>query len=83
MDQLKSQPFRVDDWGCEMVDHPSHYTSNPSGIECIEVTEHFNFNMGNAIKYIWRTDLKGDPMENLRKAAWYIEREIQRRQNGP
>jgi len=49
------------------------------GIECIEVTEHFNFNCGNAIKYIWRADLKhASPLEDLRKAAWYINREIQR-----
>lgn len=61
------------------VEHPAHYTNHPSGIECIAVTEHMNFCMGNAIKYLWRTDLKGDPIENLHKAKWYIEREIERR----
>jgi hypothetical protein len=60
------------------VNHPKHYTSHPSGVECIEVVEHMNFNRGNAIKYIWRADDKGDPIENLRKAAWYINREIER-----
>lgn len=60
------------------VDHPSHYTKHPSGIECITVTEHFNFNRGNAIKYIWRAGEKGDEIEDLKKAAWYIAREIQR-----
>lgn len=61
------------------INHPAHYTDHPSGIECIEVTEHFNFNCGNAIKYIWRADLKhASPLEDLRKAAWYINREIQR-----
>ena len=62
------------------VAHPSHYTRHPSGIECITVTEHMGFNLGNALKYIWRCDLKADAIEDLRKAAWYIEREIQKRE---
>lgn len=61
-----------------IINHPSHYTRHPSGVECIEITEHFNFNRGNAIKYIWRADEKGDPLENLRKAEFYIKREIQK-----
>jgi hypothetical protein len=62
----------------DMVEHPPHYTQHPSGVECIEVTEHFNFCIGNAIKYLWRADLKHDTIEDLLKAKWYIEREIQR-----
>ena len=62
------------------VDHPDHYTQHPSGIECIDVTEHMNFCLGNAVKYIWRADLKGKSIEDLQKAKWYIEREIARRQ---
>jgi hypothetical protein len=62
------------------VDHPPHYTSHPSGIECIVITEHMCFNVGNAIKYLWRADEKGAPIEDLEKAAWYIAREIDRRQ---
>jgi hypothetical protein len=62
------------------VNHPKHYTSHPSGIECIQVTEHMNFNRGNAVKYIWRADDKGDTLQNLQKARWYIEREIARLQ---
>lgn len=62
------------------VDHPAHYTSHPSGIECIEITEHMGFTLGNALKYIWRADLKGDAIEDLRKAAWYVQREIDKRQ---
>lgn len=61
------------------VNHPKHYTSHPSGIECIQVTEHMSFNVGNAIKYLWRADEKGNALEDLRKAKWYIEREIARR----
>lgn len=62
------------------INHPPHYTSHPSGVECIQVTEHFPFCVGNAIKYLWRAGLKGDAIEDLRKAAWYVEREIQRRE---
>jgi len=61
------------------VNSPKHYTSHPSGIECIQVTEHMGFNLGNAVKYIWRADLKNDAVEDLRKARWYIDREIQKR----
>ena len=60
--------------------NPGHYRSHASGIECIQVTEHMSFNLGNAVKYIWRVDDKGDPVENLRKSRWYIDREIQRRE---
>jgi hypothetical protein len=62
------------------VNNPSHYTGHPSGIECIQITEHMGFNLGNAIKYVWRADLKNDALEDLRKAAWYINREIQKRE---
>ena len=62
------------------VNHPSHYTEHPSGIECIQVTEHLSFCVGNAIKYLWRADLKhDDAIEDRKKAAWYINREIERR----
>lgn len=60
------------------VNHPRHYNTHPSGIECIEVVQHFNFNRGNAIKYIWRADEKGNTIEDLRKARWYIDQEIKR-----
>lgn len=62
----------------EAVDHPDHYNSHPSGIECIDVVEHLTFNVGNAIKYLWRAGLKGAKLEDLHKANWYIEREINR-----
>ena len=64
------------------VNHPKHYTTHPSGVECIEVTEHMNFCVGNAIKYLWRAGLKGEQVEDLRKARWYIDREIARILNG-
>jgi hypothetical protein len=61
------------------VNHPKHYTSHPSGVECIQVTEHMGFNLGNAMKYLWRADEKGAPIEDLEKAVWYIQREISKR----
>ena len=68
------------------VNHPKHYTSDPSGIECIDITRHRNFNVGNAVKYLWRAGLKIDAdkssinkqIEDLEKAVWYIVDEIHR-----
>jgi hypothetical protein len=62
------------------VNHPKHYCNHASGIECIQITEHMGFNLGNAVKYLWRADLKNDALEDLRKARWYIDRELNRRQ---
>ena len=63
----------------DMVNHPPHYTSHPSGVECIQITEHMGFNLGNALKYIWRADLKGSAVEDLEKAVFYINRELVKR----
>jgi hypothetical protein len=65
------------------VNHPRHYTAHPSGVECIQITEHMGFNLGNAVKYIWRADLKADAIEDLKKARWYIDRELQKRASAP
>ncbi len=69
----------------ETVNHPSHYNEHPSGVECIVVVEHMTFNVGNAVKYAWRAGLKGGGaerdakrIEDLKKARWYLDREIQR-----
>ena len=79
----------------DKVNHPSHYNNHPSGIECIDIVEHHNFNVGNAIKYLWRAGLKvsaeiediATPDEiryneitDLKKAQWYINREIERKE---
>ena len=60
--------------------NPKHYRGHPSGIECIQITEHMPFCLGNAVKYIWRAGLKegNDTEQDLRKAIWYLEREIAR-----
>lgn len=63
----------------DLVNHPPHYTQHPSGVECIQITEHMGFCLGNAVKYIWRADLKGNDIEDLQKARFYIDREIARR----
>jgi len=82
------------------VNHPKHYNSHPSGVECITVVEHMTFNVGNAIKYLWRAGLKNPGihpamqateanlrmeekrLEDLKKARWYIDREIERLSRG-
>lgn len=63
----------------EKVNHPQHYNKHPSGYECIDIVRHMNFDLGNAIKYIWRAGIKSDnAVEDLRKAIWYLEDEIKR-----
>jgi len=63
----------------EAVDHPEHYNLHPSGVECIDIIEWMTHNVGSAVKYLWRCDNKHpDPIEDLKKARWYIDREIQR-----
>lgn len=62
----------------DSVNHPKHYNEHPSGVECIQVAEHMNFCRGNALKYLWRAGEKHDEVEDLRKAIWYINREIER-----
>ena len=62
----------------DVVNHPSHYTSHPSGVEVIRITEHMNFCLGNAVKYILRAEHKGNPKQDLEKAIWYLKREIER-----
>lgn len=61
----------------DAVNHPKHYNSHPSGVECIEVVRHMGFNIGNVIKYLWRSDHKHQtPIQDLEKAAWYLNDEI-------
>lgn len=63
-----------------LVNRPPHYTAHPSGVECITITEHMGFCLGNVLKYIWRADLKGRAIEDLYKARYYLDREIARRE---
>ena len=61
----------------ETVNHPAHY-NQIVGIECIDVAEQMGFNLGNALKYIWRCGDKGNKVEDIKKAIWYLNREIDR-----
>jgi uncharacterized protein DUF3310 len=61
----------------DMVHHPAHYNSHPAGIEAIDVVEAFSFNVGTAVKHLWRAGLKDpNPLQDLLKAHFYIVREI-------
>lgn len=63
------------------VEHPPHYMSHPSGVECIQVAEFMSFNLGSCLKYLWRCDLKNNAIQDLEKARWYLDREINKRKN--
>ena len=67
----------------EKINHPKHYNEHPAGIECIDVIEAFNFNLGSVIKYVWRAGLKPgeNDLDDLRKAEWFLQREIASREN--
>lgn len=71
------------------VNHPPHYNSGKAEcpscerrIECIDITRHMNFNIGNAFKYLWRSEHKGG-IEDLKKAIWYIKNEIEKHEGSP
>jgi len=66
----------------DIIEHPSHYNQHPSGVECITIVQHFEFNIGNAIKYLWRAGLKESSSyeEDLLKARQYIDFELARNQ---
>lgn len=65
------------------VDHPAHYLAHPSGVECITIVQWMGFNLGNVVKYVWRADLKGDAIEDLKKARRYLDYEIERLESKP
>lgn len=60
----------------DYVNHPPHYATHPSGVECVDIAEHLSFNLGNALKYLWRAKGKGREEEDLQKCLWYLEREV-------
>jgi hypothetical protein len=64
----------------ETVNHPPHYNQHPSGVECITIIQEFGYNIGAAVKHLWRAGLKPgcDALEDLRKAKRYVEYEIAR-----
>ena len=68
----------------EQVNHPKHYNARPDGLECIDIIRHYTFDIGCAIKYLWRAGLKTEDgmtdrekeIEDLKKAIWYINDEL-------
>jgi len=84
--RLETTAADVPDVVDDPVNHPAHYTSDPSGVECITITRHRTFNVGSVFKYLWRAGLKADPnqsplakqIEDLEKAQWYLSDEIAR-----
>lgn len=61
--------------GFDIVQRPKHYNAHPSGVECIEIIEHMTFNLGNAMKYLWRGGLKvSDATQDFEKGLWYLRR---------
>jgi len=62
----------------ERISHPRHYNQHPSGVEAIVICERLNFNLGNAVKYLFRQGHKGTPEDDKRKALWYLAREVSR-----
>lgn len=63
----------VEDVGLDSVNHPQHYTTHPSCVETIDITRQLEFNLGNAWKYLMRFRYKGNPVEDLEKAIWYLK----------
>lgn len=70
-------PVQIDVPAVDMVNTPAHYTGHPSGVECIEVAERLSFCLGNAFKYLFRREAKGNELENVEKALWYVRRHIE------
>lgn len=64
----------------DTINHPNHYTGRGIGYECIDITQHQTFCVGNTIKYLWRYQNKGKPLEDLRKARWYAHRAMKRQE---
>lgn len=81
MTEIESQLDRAPDFDEDLINHPKHYTSHPSGIEAIDLCEHTSFNVGNAWKYLFRAGKKGSWAEDLKKARWYLDREFARQHN--
>ena len=76
--ELGGRTARMLEADLDMVNHPPHYKKG--GIETIDFIEakNLNYHLGNVVKYITRADHKGDRLENLKKAQWYLNREIEK-----
>jgi len=83
IEQVRQQTDSLPEFKHDFVNHPKHYCGHPSGIECIEITRHHDFAIGNAIKYLWRVGLKDsdNEIQDLKKAVWYIQDKISQLEN--
>jgi len=83
IEQVRQQTDSLPEFKHDFVNHPKHYCDHPSGIECIEITRHHDFAIGNAIKYLWRAGLKDsdNEIQDLKKAVWYIQDKIAQLEN--
>ena len=83
IEQVRQQTDSPPEFKHDFVNHPKHYCDHPSGIECIEITRHHDFAIGNAIKYLWRAGLKDsdNEIQDLKKAVWYIQDKIAQLEN--
>lgn len=83
IDQVRQKTDSLPEFKHDFVNHPKHYCDHPSGIECIEITRHHDFAIGNAIKYLWRAGLKDsdNEIQDLKKAVWYIQDKIAQLEN--
>lgn len=83
IEQVRQQTDSLPEFKHDFVNHPKHYCDHPSGIECIEITRHHDFAIGNAIKYLWRAGLKDsdNEIQDLKKAVWYIQDKISQLEN--
>lgn len=84
MPSVRTTSSKTAEGADESVDHPIHYNAHPSGIECIDIVRHMGFNLGNAVKYIWRAGLKPgkSTVQDLEKAVWYLNDEINKLKKG-
>jgi len=83
IERVRQQTDSLPGFKHDFVNHPKHYCDHPSGIECIEITRHHDFAIGNAIKYLWRAGLKDsdNEIQDLKKAVWYIQDKIAQLEN--
>ena len=83
IEQVRQKTDSLPEFKHDFVNHPKHYCDHPSGIECIEITRHHDFAIGNAIKYLWRAGLKDsdNEIQDLKKAVWYIQDKIAQLEN--
>ena len=83
IEKVRQQTDSLPEFKHDFVNHPKHYCDHPSGIECIEITRHHDFAIGNAIKYLWRAGLKdsNNEIQDLKKAVWYIQDKIAQLEN--